>query len=64
MTEIEVDLSGIELSVFFEVLPTVGLNILFIYFENEEISHLLNHFAIQEIKENIWKALRDQNKHA
>ena len=58
MTEIEVELSGIELNVFFEVLPTVGLNILFIYFEDEEISHLLNHYAILELKQLIWEKIK------
>jgi hypothetical protein len=58
VNEETIELSGIELTVFFEVLPSVGINILFIFYENREVSHLLNHVAIREIKDLIWQKIK------
>jgi hypothetical protein len=58
MNEETIELSGIELTVFFEVLPSIGINILFIFFENHEISHLLNHVAVRELKNLIWQKIK------
>ena len=58
MSEIEVELCGIELNIFYEIKAEFGINILFIFHENQEISHLLNHLAINEIKQLVWEKIK------
>jgi hypothetical protein len=57
MNEIDIDFHGIELSVFYDIDPRIGLNILYIYCGCEEISCYLNFYAINEIKQSIWEHL-------
>jgi hypothetical protein len=61
MNEIDIDFHGIELSVFYDIDPRIGLNILYIYCGCEEISCWLNHYAIGEIKQTIWDQLDSNN---
>ena len=58
MNEIAIELSGIELDIFYEIHPVGGINILFIFHENQEVSHLLNHWAVTEIKQLIWQEIK------
>jgi hypothetical protein len=57
MNEIDIDFHGIELSVFYDIDPRVGLNILYIYHFDEELSPYFNYYAITEIKQTIWAVL-------
>jgi len=57
MNEIDIDFHGIELCVFYDINPRIGLNILYLYHYDEEISCWLNHYAIGEIKQAIWGQL-------
>ena len=58
MNETSIELAGIELDVFYDINPAIGINILFIYHDNQEVSHLLNHYAVTEIKQLIWDKIR------
>jgi len=56
MMEIDIDLEGIDLNVFYEI-NTLGINILFIYHNATEISKYLNYWAVSEIRYLIWEKL-------
>jgi len=58
VNEIEVDLAGIELTVFYEIHPVGGINILFMFHQNHEVSHILNHWAVIEVKQLIWNQIK------
>jgi hypothetical protein len=52
--EVDIELGGIELTVFYDVSPLSGIDIHFIYHQNVEISHYLNYLAIADIKQAIF----------
>jgi hypothetical protein len=57
VNEIEISFHSIELSIFYNIDPKIGLNILYIYHFDEEISCYLNFYAVSEIKQAIWEHL-------